>query len=530
MITYESGGLHCLFRIVKLKGSVVPKALLVALPCALASALLKTAIQHGLLPSLESADSIVLNSAAWSGFSFFVGFLVVFRTSESYKRFWEGCTSTHQMRAEWFDACSALVAFCKISPASPARVREFQNKVVRLFSMLHALALADVEDSGEDIDKIEAFNYELVDVGGIDEESLATLRDSACKVELIYQWIQQIIVEEIHSGLLNIPPPILSRSFQELANGMVAFHEAIKISFIPFPFPYAQTCDILLSLHLMVIPFVVSQWTTTPFFAALFSFIQVLTLWSLNFIAVEIENPFGTDDNDIDCRSMQLELNQQLQMIIKPSTLRSPQLSHDAVDLAWGNCPRASFMATWQGIDPHAEVSRSGRKTGFFGSEGGDSPKRVSSAHSEPCRLLADLLSERCDAVKTSPSAPAVGCAPGNTVEGEVCVKVEPLPVQSLQANWQPLPANGMLLASPKHGALVPKGGGSGIAPKGGAHDLESGVSRRDAACEARNNGLTIPAHLMDEAFPEEPPGCGSTALAVRGRTQPGDRTPDGRL
>lgn len=520
MITYESGGLHCLSRIVKLKGSVVPKALVVALPCAAASAMLKTAIDNGYATSLESADSIITNSAAWSGFSFFVGFLVVFRTSESYKRFWEGCTSTHQMRAEWFDACAALIAFCKISQASPARVLEFQNKVVRLFSMLHALALADVEDSGDQLDKIAAFNYELVDVGGIDEESLATLRDSACKVELIYQWIQQIIVEEVHSGLLNIPPPILSRSFQELANGMVAFHEAIKISFIPFPFPYAQTCDILLSLHFVVIPFVVSQWTATPLFAALFAFIQVLTLWSLNFIAVEIENPFGADDNDIDCRSMQLELNEQLQMLIRPSTIRSPQLSPAAIDIAGGRAPRASFKETWKGIDDSKPVSRSGRKTGFFGSQD-EIPRRENSR--EGCRLLAEMLSQNSkgdDSLHTSPSD-AIATL---DAEREACVKASQLPMESLQANWQPLPTNGVLLADPTHRALSPQGENVGLAPHS-AVDLEADVCQIVAACQASRNGLTVPPH-SDEPMPKEPPRCRPTTFAAHARVQLGGQTP----
>ena len=56
-------------------------------------------------------------------------------------------------------------------------------------------------------------------------------------------WMQTLMVEHHVNGVLSIPAPILSRSFQELSNGMVAFHDAIKLSCIPFPFPYAQTRD-----------------------------------------------------------------------------------------------------------------------------------------------------------------------------------------------------------------------------------------------------------------------------------------------
>merc|ERR1719208_407466 len=98
----------------------------------------------------------------------------------------------------------------------------------------------------------------------MDAASLEAIQLCNSKVELIYQWIQQLIVENIGAGVLSIPPPILSRSFQEIANGMAAFHEAVKISSIPFPFPYAQCCDCLLILHWLVSPFICTPWDTPP--------------------------------------------------------------------------------------------------------------------------------------------------------------------------------------------------------------------------------------------------------------------------
>merc|ERR1712113_502603 len=149
-------------------------------------------------------------------------------------------------------------------------------------------------------------------------------------------WIQLLIVEHIGTGVLSIPPPILSRSFQEIANGMVAFHDAMKISYVPFPFPYAQTCDCLLVFHGIIVPFVTSQWVSNPYWAGLFVFIQVFILWSLNFIAVEIENPFGTDANDLDGCRMQQEMNHQLLILLDPSTVRTPKLTSTAV---WNDDP-----------------------------------------------------------------------------------------------------------------------------------------------------------------------------------------------
>lgn len=337
MIKYHTdGGVLSFFQqIIQRAGSVFPSASKVAIPCSMLTAALTICIKLGLLKALESEDSVLRDNAAWGGFSFLVGFLIVFRTSQSYNRFWDGCTSTHHMRAEWFDGCSSLLAFTRHSKAEKEVISAFQNTLVRLFSMLHAAALAEIEDSagGEEEDGREAFNFPLIDADGIDESSLLVVKQSGSKVELIFQWIQQLIVENISTGVLSIPPPILSRSFQEIANGMVAFHDAMKISYIPFPFPYAQTCDFLLLLHWIIVPFVVCQWVTEPLWAAVFSFIQVFILWALNFIAEELENPFGQDANDIDGLHMQEEMNEHLMLLMTPSTRKTPTLSARCQDL-----------------------------------------------------------------------------------------------------------------------------------------------------------------------------------------------------
>mmetsp|Transcript_71698 Transcript_71698/g.222349 ORF Transcript_71698/g.222349 Transcript_71698/m.222349 type:complete len:464 (+) Transcript_71698:160-1551(+) len=359
MIRYQRGGIHFLLKVFQLQGSVFPFACMVALPAACWAAALKELTDRGIIDLPEEDITFLKNNAAWNSFSVLVGFLVIFRTSQAYNRFWDGATSTHQMRAEWFDACSSAMAFCKYSTsASEEDLLVFQHTLARLFSMLHAVALADIEDcSSTDIQDVMAFRLDLLDAEGIDEQSLRTIRDCSAKVELVFQWIQQLIVEVLREGVLTVPPPLISRTFQEIANGMVQFHEAIKISTIPFPFPYAQACDCLLIIHWLVVPFVISQWVTRPWWAAIFTFIQVLILWSLNSIAIEIENPFGMDDNDLDAKHMQLEMNRHLLLLLDPNTKRTAKLSLKAKvnelpdweeQLMESTC---SFSTIWKSLD-----------------------------------------------------------------------------------------------------------------------------------------------------------------------------------
>mmetsp|Transcript_24050 Transcript_24050/g.56859 ORF Transcript_24050/g.56859 Transcript_24050/m.56859 type:complete len:583 (+) Transcript_24050:141-1889(+) len=325
MIRYKRGGRWHLFNIFLIRGSVFPASFLMAGPPALIAFMLKW---YDIVE--DTGDlSVLLNSAVWSGFSSLVGFLVVFRTSQAYSRFWDGCSATHQMRAEWIDAASAMMAFCHFSSAEADRIVKFKHLLVRLFSLLHAMALGEIEEDEESDGRI-AFDLELIDPSGLDTASWKSLLRCHNKTTLVFTWLQTMIVDNIKTGVLSIPPPILSRVFQELANGMIALHEAQKIAHIPFPFPYAQTCDALLFLHWIITPLVTAQWASNAWAAGVFGFVQVFILWSLNNIAVEIEHPFGSDANDLDASEMQMEMNMNLLLVLDDAATCVPHLSHGA--------------------------------------------------------------------------------------------------------------------------------------------------------------------------------------------------------
>lgn len=333
MIEYDNGGVNRFLGLLRVRGSVLPFAFLVALPVSVVGFCVK--LYEGALQLSPDGSEFLTDNSVWSGFTVLVGFLIIFRTSEAYSRYWQGATSAYLMRAEWFDACSSLIAFCRHSKnAEPKRLQEFRDLLIRLFSVLHTCALADLEATfKEDPDSVNAYRFDVIDVQGLDVSSIDAIRITPNKVELVFTWIQMAIVDAVADGLLTIPPPLLTRSFQEMANGMVQFHDALKIRMIPFPFPYAQLCDGMLVLHGMLTPFIVSQWVTSASACMIFCFVTVFTLWSLNGIAVEIENPFGRDENDLDGKMMQSEMNNNLALMAQPSALVVPTLTIQAAPI-----------------------------------------------------------------------------------------------------------------------------------------------------------------------------------------------------
>eukprot|EP00747_Dinoflagellata_sp_TGD_P073280 gnl/TRDRNA2_/TRDRNA2_157825_c2_seq4.p1 gnl/TRDRNA2_/TRDRNA2_157825_c2~~gnl/TRDRNA2_/TRDRNA2_157825_c2_seq4.p1 ORF type:complete len:395 (+),score=63.87 gnl/TRDRNA2_/TRDRNA2_157825_c2_seq4:110-1294(+) len=321
MILYQSG----VRSVLQIHGSVFPFAAMIAFPCALVAGILKYFVDTEVVQLILGADNnaILSDAEAYSGFGFLVGFLIVFRTNQAYNRFWEGVTSTTRMEAEWFDSASSLVAFCKHSNASEEQVLRFQNLLIRLYSLLMASAVAEIEYKEVWQDE----NLTVIDLMGIDTESLKAYMASDRKVCLVFQWIMLLICENMKSGVLSIPPPIMARAFQEFATGMVNYHEAVMISSVPFPFPFAQTTEALLILHWSLTPFALSMWVGHWVWAFVFTVIQVFILWSLNFIAKEIENPFGEDANDLELAEFQRHLNEHLKLLLNPKTLATPSLS-----------------------------------------------------------------------------------------------------------------------------------------------------------------------------------------------------------
>merc|ERR1712151_650540 len=101
--------------------------------------------------------------------------------------------------------------------------------------------------------------FSILDLEGVEPESMEFLNNAPDKVEIILQWIQRSMILHIQTGVLPVPPPILSRAFQEVSRGIVNLQNARKIADFPYPYPLAQISMILQLLH----------WATTPFFAPL---------------------------------------------------------------------------------------------------------------------------------------------------------------------------------------------------------------------------------------------------------------------
>lgn len=336
-------------------------------PCAALGVGLQIMRQNDIVDSDHFFSNVLNNNAGYTSFTFLCGFLIVFRTQQGYGRFCDGLTNLKAMQAEWYCAASNLVAFCRHSKAEAKEIRMFHHILLRLMSLLHAVALAELEGKEEDDDEEPvAFKLELIDVRGIDPESLDTLREVQCLVELIVQWVQSLTVMHINTGVLSIPPPILARVFHNLSNGLSSFHQAKKLADVPYPFPFMQATEWLLVLHWMVTPIVMANFTEEAVWAGVFSFLATFILWTLNTTATELENPFGEDDNDLHTEEMQTEMNRRYLTLLWPQASRIPTLSKWAIlDEAALHHPQSmmSLQDVWDKLEKRGSADGPPRTT-----------------------------------------------------------------------------------------------------------------------------------------------------------------------
>jgi len=304
-------------QMLQVRGSVFPKALLWACPSVCISIGFHTAIQE-----FEWDVPNLNGSQIWTGYNMALGFLLVFRTQQAYSRWWEGGTLLQQVRGEWYNATSSLIAFTAQGDERLQRVVHFQHLIVRLMSMLYCSALQQVAMMHDD-------RFEILNIDGLEEDSLRYLRMSQDRCEVLLQWVQRLVVMNVSNGVLPIPPPILSRVFQELSRGMVNLQNARKLREFPFPFPYAQMITLMLIIHWIITPIANCLIIENKVWAALLSGLSVFVFWCLNYIAIEIELPFGDDVNDLPIAEMQKDMNQSLWVLLEKRAQVPPMFTFD---------------------------------------------------------------------------------------------------------------------------------------------------------------------------------------------------------
>jgi len=87
-------------------------------------------------------------------------------------------------------------------------------------------------------------------------------------------------------------------------------------------------------LHFVVTPMVAAHEVEKPYWAGTFAFVITFCLWSLYYIALEIEQPFGNDTHDLPILENVLNFNNSLAALLDEPVQRRPAYDHQSISIA----------------------------------------------------------------------------------------------------------------------------------------------------------------------------------------------------
>lgn len=213
-----------------------------------------------------------------------IGLLLVFRTNASYDRFWEGrrlwgsitndCRNLGRLAHVWLDR----------SPLTAARyafwLRRFPSTV------MHRLQGSTGEFSA---------SQEVLDELGFSADDVAALSSGRTAPQQIVVELTRLINDATREGhLAETQRLVFEQTHQRLIDCLGGCE---RIHSTPLPYAYAIHLRRSLILYGLSLPLALVsrfQWSTVP--AVL---VMMYILLGIEEIGVEIEDPFGTHDNDL---------------------------------------------------------------------------------------------------------------------------------------------------------------------------------------------------------------------------------------
>jgi putative membrane protein len=226
-----------------------------------------------------------------------LGLLLVFRTNASYDRFWEGRKLFGSIVNRSRDLLRQASHFIEGDDEQAAQHRrEVRRFVLMFFGLLRQYLRAE---------------RELNEVGvQMTDAERAALEPAAVRPNLAVYWLTEELARAQRSGRLSEQKLwLMDQNITALVDNWGGCERIMRT---PVPFAYAQHIKAFLTLFCLTAPWamVESMKWYTPVAAGVLAY----GMFGIDEIGIEIEDPFGTDPNDlpIDAMGKRIEADSQL--------------------------------------------------------------------------------------------------------------------------------------------------------------------------------------------------------------------------
>ena len=215
-----------------------------------------------------------------------LGLLLVFRTSSAHERYWEGADLLYKLIARYENLARQCSAFIE---GDPKIVQKDLQLIRSWIDQSYQITLQSLQNPTQPTILHPSEDYHT---------------QSAQRLLMNFKKISDHLLICVKEGrLLEGRMQLIDSTF---SNILELWHNMQRIAQTPLPFAYAHHIKTLLTLYCFTLPFalVETMQTLTPLISVVIAF----GLFGIEEIGTEIEEPYGTDDNDLPIKECGHEL------------------------------------------------------------------------------------------------------------------------------------------------------------------------------------------------------------------------------
>lgn len=223
-------------------------------------------------PEIDNLDKLI---AVYSLVGFAISLLLVFRTNTAYDRWWEG-------RRKWGELVndSRNLSVKLNAMLSDSETKEYFARLIGIF----VVSMREHLRNGVDLEQLELTEEEKK-IAGKSSHIPATI------VSWMHIRIQQLIQQ---NELTGDNTKLLDKNLNGFLDACGACE---RIKNTPIPFSYSLFLKKFIFIYVVTLP--LAFVTSFGYFSAFIATFVFYVLVSMEVLAEEIEDPFGSDDNDL---------------------------------------------------------------------------------------------------------------------------------------------------------------------------------------------------------------------------------------
>jgi putative membrane protein len=231
--------------------------------------------------------------SVYSLIGFVISLLLVFRTNTAYDRWWEG-------RRKWGEIVNDTRNLA-VKLASTVKHYEDRNFFSRMIPNF-VFAMKEQLRHGIDIDDLDLTKQEH-------DKLVASEHIPTAIVGLMYEKLQELKLQGV---LTEADQLVLDKNLNPLLDSMGACE---RIKNTPIPFSYSLFLKKFIFIYVTTLP--LAFVTVFGYYSALIATFVFYVLVSMEVLAEEIEDPFGTDDNDLPTDQLAERIKRVIQDTLK---------------------------------------------------------------------------------------------------------------------------------------------------------------------------------------------------------------------